>query len=193
MTRSFGPSVIEPDQMPAAPSGPIRGSTRWRRRQFGRAPIFRSPGSRSGRPGAGPPVSIDGLDVADRGGQPGRAAALRDGRPRGAPRHGRRRRPDGEDQPAARADQPAGPDVPAGGARALPARLQGGRVRRLPDRIGCRTPARSPPGPTASSAFPCCAASTTRSTGGPGCAGRRRSPTCPTTASKPGSCCPGLW
>ncbi len=85
----FGPSVIEPDQMPsAARANPwldavgAAASSAVRDLPFARIadPAGRALGRgqprRSGR--------------ADRGGQPGRAAALRDGRPRGAPRPGRR-------------------------------------------------------------------------------------------------------
>ena len=39
----------------------------------------------------------------------------------------------------------------------------------------------------------CCGASMTRSSGGPGCAGRPGSPTCPSTDERPGRCCPGPW
>ena len=39
----------------------------------------------------------------------------------------------------------------------------------------------------------CCGVSTTRSTGGPGCAARRGSRTCLTTGGRPGRCCPGRW
>ena len=135
----FGFGVIEPDQMPGAARanpwldavGAAAGSAS-RDLPFGRiaiAPAQRWASGHHRRPGR-----------ADRRGQQGRAAALRHGGPRRAPRPGRRGCPDGQDQPAARADQPARPGVPAGGARALPARLQGGRVRRLPDRTAAARP-----------------------------------------------------
>src|SRR6202453_4502350 len=143
----FGHCVAEPDQMPpAARANPWLDTV-------GAASSRANPLWGHGRRGARrarpcPAVRTDRcyrtlhLDrrhhrrpgCADRRRQQGRAAAVHAGRPRRAPRPGRRGRPDGQDQPAARADLPALPALPARGAGAVPARLQGSRVRRLPHR-----------------------------------------------------------
>jgi S-DNA-T family DNA segregation ATPase FtsK/SpoIIIE len=181
----FGPSVIEPDQMPAAArANPwldavgAAASSAVRDLPFARIAI------RPDRRWAA--VSIDGLDVqigVDSRGEPQHFVMG----VRGV-HHGM-----------------VGGDVRMGKTNLLHVLISQLALTYPPEELelylldfkevefdGYLT-ARSPPGPTASSAFPCCAASTMRSTGGPGCAGRRRSPTCPTTAAKPGSGCPGLW